>query len=258
MDEDQNSVDSEVTPQDDESTIVAEQVLEDSEAETHGHEEDAQEKNWKELRKKTETAERRAREFEEKYKIQEQFIQNFLNQQNAPVQQAKQEQQEEEPPEDEYLPFGQQRKYYMRDAREIARKEFEALEQEREAKRFRERLKAKYSDFDEVVNSETIAELEEKEPEVAATIAELKDPYKMGLQTYNLIKSMIRDGSVDQKKHAKEVSEKIDKSEKTVQSPQAFNKRPMAKAFDITRMSKEDKDRLYAEMTGYASRASGY
>ena len=60
-------------------------------------------------------------------------------------------------------------------------KKLNAWEKKREAERFHERLRSKYSDFDDIVNSETIALLEKKEPELATTIADLQDPYKMGL-----------------------------------------------------------------------------
>lgn len=51
-------------------------------------------------------------------------------------------------------------------------------------------LKGKFSDFDEVVNPETLAILEEQEPELAQTICELKDPYKIGVQSYKYIKAL--------------------------------------------------------------------
>ena len=55
---------------------------------------------------------------------------------------------------------------------------------------FMDRLNRQYSDFSEVVNPETLSILEEKEPELAATIADLKDPYKIGVQSYKYIKAM--------------------------------------------------------------------
>ena len=62
-----------------------------------------------------------------------------------------------------------------------------------------------------------------------------------------------------EKRHAKEVEKKIEKNEKTVQSPQAYNKRPMAQAFSMTNMSDGEKTKLYEEMMGYASQAGhGY
>lgn len=260
MDEDLNSAEVEFTTQNQDSTIVDESNQYEASTETQGQEVDAQEKNWRELRRKAEQAEQQRQNLEEKLKMQEEFIKNLM-QQSQPKQQPTRQ---EEPDEfeaisdEEYLPKGQSRKLFQKDARTIAREEYLALERERETLRFRERLKAKYSDFDDVVNPRTIEILEKKEPELANTIAELKDPYKIGLQTYNFIKSMgIVDASI-QERHAKEVQSKLEKNEKSIPSPQVYNKRPMAKAFDMNNLSKDEKQRLYEEMTNYANMSPGY
>lgn len=261
MDEDRNSEEVEVTTQDQDSTIVDEQVQEEVEGEPQGQEDDPQDRNWRELRRKSDAAELRAQQFEDKMKLQDQFIKSLLTQnQNRQEQPASTEVVDKfaQIPTEEYPTFGQTRELVQQDARSIAREEFKRLEQERDAARFRERLRQKYSDFDEVVNSETIAILDKQQPELAATIADLKDPYKMGLQTYNFIKAMNLHGNSDKKRHAKEVLEKIDKNEKSIQSPQAFNKRPMAQAFSMANMGAQEKQELYDEMMGFASRTSGY
>ena len=113
-------------------------------------------------------------------------------------------------------------------------------------------LKAKYTDFDDVVNPETIAILEEQEPELAQTIIDLKDPYKIGMQTYKYIKALNIVDSVPQARRSKEVGKKIEENKKTVQSPQAFDKRPMAQAFKLT---ETEKTKLYEEMMSCASQA---
>lgn len=260
MEEDQNSENVEVTPHDQESTVVEEFDQGSSEGETQGQEESPQEKNWRELRRKADDAEKRQREYEEKLKIQDEFIKNLLQSQKS--QEAppppKEVDEFEALPEDEYLPYGQTRKFVQKSARQIAREEYLAMEKERETARFRERLQSKYADFDEVVNPETIALFERQEPELATTIADLKDPYKMGLQTYNFIKKMGLAGSPEEKRHAREVEKKIEKNEKTVQSPQAYNKRPMAQAFSMANMSTDEKQRLYEEMMGFAGQSPGY
>ena len=61
-----------------------------------------------------------------------------------------------------------------------------------------------------------------------------------------------------QTRHAKEVQKKIDKNEKSVQTPQAFNKRPMAQAFSMANTSREEQTKIYEEMMGYASQSPGY
>jgi len=259
MDEDQNSENVQVTPQDQDSTVVDENAQEEVLESAQGQEETSQDRNWGELRRKAEQSEQKARELEEKSRLQDQFIKNLMEQtqQNQPVQKEEVDEFKQLSSE-EYLTLGQTEKMLEKRSRAYARDEFNQLSQQREQERFKERLQAKYSDFDEVVNSETIAILEKKEPELAATIADLKDPYKMGMQTYKFISSMNLAGSKSERKHAEEVSKNIKKNEETIQSPHAYDKRPMAKAFDILNMSKKEKEDLFRETLGYASKAPGY
>jgi hypothetical protein len=51
----------------------------------------------------------------------------------------------------------------------------------------------------------------------------------------------------------KEVDKAIAKSEKSITSPMAYDKRPIAQAFKLTDAMKKD---LYREMHGYAAYAS--
>lgn len=261
MDEDPNSEGQEVTPQED-STIVDEgqpgEVLED----TSAQEETEQDRNWKELRKKEQDAQRREHDALEKVKIQDDLIKNLLQtQQNLSQQQAQQQPQTEvdefaEIPDGDYMAKGDARRMNQKDARAIAREEFNRLEQEKEKQRFIPRLKELYPDFDQVVNSETIAKFEKDKPQLAKTIATMSDPFQMGLQTYEFMKLMNpSNGSSPPDRHAQEVERNIDKNEKSVQSPQAYNKRPMAQAFSMANMGKEEKTKLYEDMMDHASRS---
>lgn len=254
MDEDQNSVEEQVTPQDQDSTIVDEQPQEDVQGDSPGQDEDPQDKNWRELRKGKETAELQARNAEEKIKMQEEFIKNLMAQNLQPATKPEPVEEPEQISHEEYPNYGQMQK----SARAIAREEFTRLEKERDVKNFKSKLERRYDDFGDVVNSETIAILEKQEPELAATIADLKDPYKMGIQSYKFIKAMNLAPSRDTKRRAKEVVDNIEKNEKTIQSPQVHNKRPMAQAFSMTNLSQSEKDKLYEETLGYASQSPGY
>lgn len=260
MEEDQNSEYAEVTPQDHVSEYAA--SLQDlSEDAQQGQAEDVQEKNWKELRRKSELAEQRAREYEERAKYQDELIKNLLQsqqQQKTHIPQAEEVDEFAAIPDDEFLSKGQSRKLLQKDARQIAREEFLALERERQRLQYKERLKTRYSDYEQVVNDQTIKKFEQEQPELASSIAKLGDPYDMGLQAYNYMKLMGYGAPVEEDRHAREVREKIDKNENKVQTPQAYNKRPMAQAFSMNRMSKEEKAKLYNEMVQYASQTSGY
>jgi len=256
MDEDQNSVNTEITPQDQHSEVDVKNSSNNF-SEDNPHVEGDQEKNWKQLRKKADKAdelEKKIYEYEKRMLAHEEVIKNILSQHKNI---SKEPDEFENIASDDFLSYEQTRKLLQRDARNIARQEFEALESAREKNRFRERLKSKYSDFDLVVNDSTIKLFEQKEPELAATIAESQDPYKMGLQTYMYIKSMgLYDDNED--RHSKEVIDKIDKNKKSIQTPQAYDKRPMAQAFDFGNLSKSEKEKLYTEMMGYASLSSGF
>lgn len=212
---------------------------------------DPQEKNWREMRRKNSELERKAR-------AQEELISLFVKQQSVnqstpstPVDEL------DSVPDGDYIPKGEVRKMIQREKESIkreAREEAQKLLQEREQSNFHQRLQQKFSDFDEVVTSETLELLEQQDPELAATIVELKDPFKMGLQTYKYIKSMGLTSKAPAQRRTQEVAKRMEKNEKTLQSPQAYDKRPMAQTFQLTEKMKKD---LWKEMNGYAQLAGG-
>lgn len=117
------------------------------------------------------------------------------------------------------------------------------------------RLIQKYPDFDDVVTTENLEILEQQDPELAASIASNKDdPYKMALQSYKFIKAMKLEEKAPASRREKETAKAIEKNANTVQSPLAFDKRPMAQAF---KSSKEERKAIYEEMLGYAARSGG-
>lgn len=210
--------------------------------------ESRQERNWKAMREKE-------REYQNQLKQQQEFIEKLLASQTAPKAVV-----EEEPelPDDEYVPVGKVKKITSKAVsavEEKIRKLEEQLEQERVQKRFSS-LITKYPDFEDVVNNDTLSLLEQEDPELAQTIADLKDPYKIGVQSYKYIKAMGLASKVPQARRVKEVEKKLEKNAQTVQSPLVYDKRPMAQAF---RETEAEKAALYEEMIGFAQKASfGY
>jgi len=179
---------------------------------------------------------------------------------------AQQPQRQVEPDEfdkigdEEFIPFSKVKKLaeknsqkVLKNAEELVKQEVARALQKREQDQFLDRLNRQYSDFSEVVNPETLSILEEKEPELAATIADLKDPYKIGVQSYKYIKAMGLSKAATESRREKEIDKAIAKQEKAVQSPMALDKRPIAQAFKLTDAMKKD---LYREMHGYAAMAS--
>jgi hypothetical protein len=162
--------------------------------------------------------------------------------------------------DEEFIPLGKVKKLaekntqkVLKNTEELVQREVAKALQKQHQDQFMDRLNRQYSDFSEVVNPETLSILEEKEPELAATIAELKDPYKIGVQSYKYIKAMGLSQKAKDVRREKEVDKAIEKSEKAVTSPMAFDKRPIAQAFKLTDAMKKD---LYREMHGYAAYAS--
>ncbi len=209
---------------------------------------EADERNWKAMRIKNAELEKRLKQFEE---MQMEFMKAQLsNSSNA----KKEVDEFESISDDEFIPKGKVRelakKQAQKYAEQIAKEEIEKALRKQQDSQFLDRLNRQYQDFSEIVNPETLSLLEEKEPELAQTIADLKDPYKIGMQSYKYIKAM----GIAQVRRQKEIEKAIEKSEKMVQSPMAFDKRPIAQAFQLTDAMKKD---LYREMTGYASMASG-
>lgn len=162
--------------------------------------------------------------------------------------------------DEEFIPLGKVKKLaekntqkVLKNAEELVRQEVAKALQKQHQDQFMDRLNRQYSDFSEVVNPETLSILEEKEPELAATIADLKDPYKIGVQSYKYIKAMGLSQTAKESRREKEIDKAIEKQEKAVTSPMAFDKRPIAQAFKLTDAMKKD---LYREMHGYAAMAS--
>lgn len=204
-----------------------------------------QERNWKAARQRIAELEKLAREKDELLK------QSLAYQQSI----QKQEEPEEVIDEEEYANYGGVKKLASKTV-EPLKKELEELKAQLAQKKQMEllqSLRSRYSDFDDVVNPETIALFEEKEPELANQIAEIADPYKIGMQSYKFIKASGLLDEVPNKRRRTEAKQKLEKNESTVQSPQAYDKRPMAQAF---KMTKAEQSKLYEEMMHFSSQVS--
>ncbi len=209
--------------------------------------EDRNQRNWKELN-------RAKKELEHKARMQDELIERLMRSpqnQAAPVM----EQDElDQVSDSDYLDKSKSKRLVQKQVEPLQKRidELEAKMHNQAKLSQYNSLKSKFTDFDDVVNPETIALFEEQEPELAQTIIELKDPYKIGIQTYKYIKALNIVDGIPQSRRSKDVEKKIDQNKKTVQTPQAFDKRPMAQAF---KMTETEKTKLYEEMMGYAAQA---
>ena len=218
-------------------------------------EEDRNDRNWRELRKSKE-------EWERKAKMQDELIQRILTQQNQP-QAAQHPQQEEdiiqELSKEEYVP-GEKVAKGFRKLEEKFEKKVQEIEKRYAAQHQNQLLidlKREFPDFEDVVNSETIAILDETNPRLANAIASSKDQYMIAVQTYEYIKAKGISTKAAPSKRARETEAKLEQNKKIVQTP--MDKRPMAQAFSYETLSTEQKKSLYDEMVGHARKVGmGY
>ena len=215
--------------------------------------EDRNDRNWRELRRSKE-------EWERKAKMQEELLQRLMNQQAQPqmAPTAPEEDIIHELSKEEYVPGEKVAKGFKK-LKEEFRKEIDEVKKsyasQHQNSLFNE-LKREFPDFDDVVNPETLALLEETNPRLANTIAASRDPYNIAVQSYEYIKAKGISNKSLPSKRAKETEAKIEQNKKTVQTPQAFEKRPMAQAFQMTDSMKKE---LQKEMYQYAQQAGmGY
>lgn len=244
MDEVQNNVSQEGVPQETEAKVTEQSqpnVQENSLVD------DRQERNWKAMRQQQEELKRELR-------MQREVNERLL--QMTQVQPKAQEHDElESLSDDEFIPKGKVKKLVQKEKESIKQEviaEMQNLQRKQNDAQFLDRLKKQFSDFEDVVNPETLSLLEKQDPELAETIVELKDPYKIGVQSYKYIKALGISDKAPASRRAKEVEKKLEKNEKTIQTPQAYEKRPLAQAFQMTEAERKN---LYKEMMGYASQA---
>lgn len=208
-------------------------------------EEDRQERNWRRMSQKQ-------NELEQKLKEKDEMLERFMLAQMS-SQAPKEVDELDKISDDEFIPKGQVhrlvRKEAQKIAQEIAKQETEKLLKNQREAQFKDTLKRQFSDFDEIVNPDTLAILDQQDPELAKTISDLGDPYKIGLQCYKYIKAMNLSAKVPESRRTKEVEKKLEQNAKTVQTPQAYDKRPMAQAFKMTDV---EKNKLYEEMNSFA------
>lgn len=242
--EDHNSEQTEIVPQDQEMIPTEQPVVQVKDSPSREH--------FRRL-------EQAKKEMERELQMQREMNALLMQQRVAPQPQAQPEVDEfAEIADDDFIPKGKVKalaqKEAQRIARDIVQKELQEERKRQHQETFMTKLKSQYTDFDRVVNNDTLAMLDRMNPELARTIAELGDPYKIGLQSYHFIKSMKLHEALEEPPTpaARDSEKKLQQNAKTVQSPQAFSKRPMAQAF---RSSREELEAAYREMNHYAGQA---
>lgn len=241
-----NSASQEVAPQETETNHAEAQVAAPA---IEKEIDNSQDRNWRQFRE-------RQKELERDLRKKDEMLENLLKMQANNVHQKPQEVDElDSIGDDDFVPKGKSKRLVQKEMDPL-KKRIDDLEAQLNHHRQNDqinRLRRQYSDFDEVVNPETMALLEQQDPELAETIVELKDPYRIGIQTYKYIKAMNLQAKVPDSRRSKEIDQKLEKNAKTVQSPLANDKRPMAQAFKLT---ENEKSKLQEEMMHFAAFAS--
>jgi hypothetical protein len=160
---------------------------------------DDQERNWREARRKMQELERRTEE-------QEELIRRMQNQQ-AP---AHEEDELAKLADDDIITVKQHKQMSAKIARQVAE---EAI-REREASTVDERLKNRFTDFNDVVTKENIDLLKQQDPELAMSLYALaQNPYEQAVAAY---KMLMKTGIGDMAKKQPQKAKAIENSKKPV------------------------------------------
>ncbi|TRO46790.1 hypothetical protein E2P60_04570 [Candidatus Bathyarchaeota archaeon] len=205
-----------------------------------------QERNWRAMRE-------RQKELEMQLQQRDQMINEFIKTQQ---QKSAPEPQEEAFDPGEYSTYGGVEKIAGKKLQPLEKKiaDLEAKLAQQEQQKLLNSMKSQFPDFDDVVNVETLELFEKTEPELAKTI-DTSDPYKFGLQAYKLIKAYGITDQLPGARRKKEINQKLEQNKKTVQTPQAYDKRPMAMAYKVTQAEEK---RLVEEMLHCAAKCTGF
>lgn len=127
--------------------------------------EDAQERNWREANKSLKELRRQNEE---------------LRAHMAQLSTTKQETPEEQSSDDDWMTHKKFKKEMQELKNQLKAKEAETVV---------DRLKGKFTDFDDVVSPENVEYLKENDPELALSLQALRDdPYQQGLAAYKMLK----------------------------------------------------------------------
>jgi len=158
----------------------------------------SQENNFKALRERAERAER---EREELMKlVLESKKAEQPQQKQAPVQEIEDEDFDFSV-DDDALIEGKQAKRLAAELKKM-RQEMKQMRSQSSESATEAKIKAQYPDFDAVVNNDTVQQLNQEYPEIAATLRDTKDLYSKATAAYKIMKKfgIYRDTSYEQQK----------------------------------------------------------
>ena len=148
--------------------------------------------------------------------------------------------------DEEFIPLGKVKKLaekntqkVLKNTEDLVRQEVAKALQKQDQDQFMDRLNRQYADFSESSILKLYQFWKKRNQNWRRSIAELKDPYKIGVQSYKYIKAMGLSKTATETRREKEIDKAIEKSEKAITSPMAYDKRPIAQAFKLNRCYEE-------------------
>lgn len=149
---------------------------------------------------------------------------------------------------DDIITVAQAKKLATKMAKSVAQEVFK----QREAATVDERLKLKFSDFDQVVTKENIELLKQTEPELVMSLYHNPDPYNQGVAAYKLLKKL---GSQEESMPS-EKKKAMQNSQKPVSVNAVSKTSAIGNASQFENgLTKELKDQLWKEMQEIKKRA---
>lgn len=129
----------------------------------------------------------------------------------------------------------------------VEQRHLRELAHKMETQMLESRVKLKFPDFDEIVNTENLKKLAAEDPELASTIDSTPDMYNKAVAAYKMIKS--KQAPVYQPSEEDELYEENNYKPRPVNSLNMTGDRPINTASAFQRgLTKEMKDKLWLEM----------
>lgn len=120
---------------------------------------------------------------------------------------------------------------------------FEEYERNKKRTNFREVLRERYQDYDEIMNQDVLTQLPERDAQVIEAISAIEDPYVRCEKAYNYIKQCKK----AHQSHTEALKQKVEENQtNTYYFPSGQGSPPPAVEFDVR--SKEAKMAAYAQL----------
>ena len=238
-----------------------ESTISESQAETTQVASDQHDKHWiRKVRRDRDDAIRAKEDAERKAQIQEELIKQLMANQGGQTQQAGEEDILAEIQREEYVAGDKVARAIKRQQEEFDKKlaKFEKAQAQQAYSSQEAELRKSYPDIDDVVNRDTLDTLKETNPRLFQRVANLLkvDPIDGAAFAYETIVSAGLVDKAPETRRAKEVEKKLEQNKKTVQSPLASDKRPIAQAMSYPE-SRAAREALWNETLRYASLGGG-